>query len=98
MELVLAIVGFGIIGLSVIIGITSGELVIFLTSTISGVLSSLIFFGLSKIISNQERILQMQNSNQDKLNYIHENEVECSNCGRTYGDNRTSCPYCGNRE
>ena len=97
MELLLSVAGVVIILFSIVIGIMSRELIVFITSVVSGVFSSLLFFGLGKVISNQERIIQLHNSNLGKLNYISKNEITCSNCGKTYGEDRSSCPYCGNR-
>ena len=98
MEVVLLVVGIVLIVSSVIAGVMSGEFILFVTFLFSGVLTSLIFFGLSKVISNQERMIQLAISNQSSSNYIKRDEVECKNCGKLYGDDRSSCPYCGNRD
>ncbi|MCT4542996.1 MAG: hypothetical protein N4A63_05605 [Vallitalea sp.] len=99
MDLVLLIVGIFVIIVSIITGYSLGEFHLFLYRVSSGTIVAMIFFALSKIISNQEEIkyyLRIENNSNTKV--IPTEMKKCSKCNKEYDKYQTSCPYCGNRE
>lgn len=95
----LMITGALVMIISLIAGFASGSFVGFLAYFGGGIVASIMFFALSKILDNQESILY-------RLEYIEETakgsrareKKVCPNCSRQYDGDRNSCPHCGHRE
>jgi len=99
MESKLGIIGLGVIVFSLMGGIMTGSLLGFIAVALGGFATSMIFFALSRIIENQNIII-------NKLDYQYSQELKarnidkklCTKCNKTYDVDYTSCPHCGNRD
>ncbi len=89
----LTFVGIAIIIASIILGIGTGYVLGFFTTLIYGIIPSVIFFALSIIIENQERIMSMQYKTGGSS--IFTKTIECYNCKKTYTSDFSYCPHCG---
>ncbi|MEG0894338.1 MAG: hypothetical protein RSE93_01380 [Oscillospiraceae bacterium] len=97
MATVLFFVGIATIVLGVLGGLFSGSVLAFIFTTISAIISSLIFFSLSKVLENQEKIMgELYAIRQHTKKPIE--TITCKQCSKTYQSDYSSCPHCGARD
>lgn len=88
--------GIIIIIVGIILGINTGTFWGFIIFTLSLLISSIVYFALARILENQSDIY-------DKIQSLVENtkktveKLVCSECGKNYDSDFSSCPYCGNK-
>ena len=94
MTTILTIIGIFTIVASFIIGILSGSGFGFFLALIGGITSSVIFFALSMILSNQEKILNQLQPPSTQLRKLIPQKT-CTRCDKKHDGDMSSCPYCG---
>ena len=96
MSIVLSIIGVLIIIASIIVGILTRSVSGFFMIVIGGAISSMIYFGLARVLDNQEAIL-------GRLYRLEELEkkppakLSCVKCEKEYDEGFSSCPHCAFR-
>lgn len=85
--------------LNVIFGLFMGYQVdnIFL-GFVSGVMGGSIFMGIGVVIENQQIIQSLIQKNLYQTDHVIEEEITCIKCGKAFGKDRKSCPYCGQKK
>lgn len=76
-----------------ILGILSSSFFGFIVALAGGIISSVIFFALSKILENQDKILSQLQSQSIKISKLSEKKI-CGKCNNKYDEDMTSCPHC----
>ncbi len=96
MSIAMGIIGVITIIAGIILGISTESFVGFIVSLLSSVVSSMIFFALSVIISNQESILSKLYS-LDTVNKKLIDKTKCEKCGKEYDYDYSRCPFCNHK-
>lgn len=91
-------IGSFVIGILTIIGgfifgIISGSFFGFIVALVGGIIGSVIYFVLAKILENQNKILSQLQSQSIKINKLAEKKI-CEKWSTKYDEDMTSCPYC----
>lgn len=98
MIIVLYTIGIIFLIVSVIYGFAIGG-VPGVTIAISGIISSILYFALAKILGNQEEIFRRLNRIEEApRRLMRQNNKKCENCGSSYDNDMHSCPHCGHKE
>ena len=81
---------------SVIIGIMTERFLGFILCLVAGISSAAIFFALAIILNNQEKIMQMLNSESTQKRKLLP-QKQCEKCEKMHDGDMTSCPHCGHK-
>ena len=94
MTTILVAIGIFTLLAGFIIGLLSGSGFGFILALVGGFTSSVIFFALSMILSNQERILRHFQSQSTQSRKLIPQKT-CPKCENNYDGDMSSCPNCG---
>ena len=94
MTTLLVVIGVFTLIASVFVGLMSGSGFGLILAIIGGITSSAIFFALSMILSNQEKILFRLEYHATKAKKQLP-QTTCAKCSRDYDSDMTSCSHCG---
>jgi 5-bromo-4-chloroindolyl phosphate hydrolysis protein len=95
MSSILYLLGAINIIVSIICGVSTGTIKGFLITAFTGVLKTILLFGIGNIIDNQDTIISYLNGMKDNKTGVLK---KCGRCNKEYEFYRKSCPYCGNKD
>jgi len=91
----LHVLAIGIIIAGVMIGLSIGSWGV-LIGPLTGIIGSVFYFALAKILINQERILAcLQDKHPENSPPESSGKIKCSKCEAPLESDMLSCPYCG---
>jgi len=96
MSVFLFLAGIIVLIASIIMSIASWGFIGVIIGLPAGIISSTIFFGLAKVLENQDTILAMLQAQDERLRKSPE-KITCTRCKKEYDDSYSGCPHCAYR-
>mgnify|MGYP001209304532 CR=1 FL=1 len=94
---ILNVIGIIFIIFGGIIGLFTGDFLMFLFSLLGGVATGIFFIALSEIIDNQLHIAYQLQVHNERTKQLHMKHKICPDCDYEFDEELLSCPNCGHR-